>query len=245
MRSILLTAVLAGVLALQSCSVPHMAVEPTFKQQAQELPVEGRKTFKPNGNFSIGDYTVGHVQRGWKNSSGFNLLGYENIKEKQRHEFSVRSAQGAEWYVFGASRLHEKNLKSDNGISIRLSPNLEYYASYFTSPESGQWRLLTADPGHYQDRQRFEGELSNGSKVYTVAPVYKFEGKSLPLPDIVGYEFRAGDQVLGAVQVLNDGKVWLQPNLPGDTRMVLASAMASLLLYEKLHDSNTSLEPNP
>ncbi|TPE45383.1 hypothetical protein [Pontibacter mangrovi] len=244
MRNTLLTAVLAGVLALQGCSVPHMALESAFKQEAQELPVEGRKVLKPNGKFTIGDYTVANVHRGWKNSGGFNLFGYENIKAKQQHEFSLMSAQGTEWYVFGASRLHEKNLKSSNGISIRLSPNLEYYASYFTSPESGQWHLLTSDPGHYQDRQRFEGELSNGSTVYTVAPVYKFEGKSMPLPDIVGYEFKAGKELLGAVQVLNNGKVWLQPNLPDDTRMVLASAMASLLLYEKLHNSNSSLEPN-
>ncbi|PTX22620.1 hypothetical protein C8N40_101446 [Pontibacter mucosus] len=244
MKKGLRTAVLAGLLALQACSMPHMAVEPTFKEQAQELPVEGRKTFKPNGSFAIGNYTVGNVHRGWRNSGGFNLFGYENVKSKQQHEFSLRSAQGTEWYVFGASRLHEKNLKSNNGISIRLSPNLEYYASYFTSPESGQWHLLTADPGHYQDRQRFEGELSNGSTIYAVVPVYKFEGKSMPLPDMVGYEFKAGDQVLGAVQVLNNGKVWLQPDLSDDTRMVLASAMASLLLYEKLHDASTSLEPN-
>ncbi|CAM3558855.1 hypothetical protein POKO110462_09175 [Pontibacter korlensis] len=240
-----MAAVLPGVLALQSCSVPNMAVDSTFKQQAQELPVEGRKTFKPNGNFLIGDYTVANVQRGWKNGGDFNLFGYENVKSKQQHELSLQSAEGREWYIFGASRLHEKNLKSNNGFTIRLSPNLEYYASYFTSPESGQWHLLTADPGHYQDRERFEGELSNGSTVYTVSPVYKFEGKGLPLPDIVGYEVKAGNELLGAVQVLNNGKVWLQPNLTNDTRMVLASAMASLLLYEKLHDSNLSLEPNP
>ncbi|MCX2741948.1 hypothetical protein [Pontibacter anaerobius] len=242
MKKGLLAAVLAGVLALQGCSVPHMAMESSFRQQAQELPVEGRKVLKPNGNFLIGGYTVANVHRGWKNSGGFNLFGYEYVKSRQRHEFSLMSAQGTTWYVFGASRLHEKNLKSNNGISIRLSPNLEYYASYFTSPESGQWHLLTADPGHYQDRRRFEGELSNGSTVYTVAPVYKFEGKTLPLPDIVGYEFKNGTEVLGAVQVLNNGKVWLQPNLTEDTRMVLASTIASLLLYEKLHDTNTSLE---
>ncbi len=235
---------LAALLAVQACSVPQMAVEPTFKQQAQELPIEGRKTFQPNGNFSIGGYTVANVHKGWKRSGGFNLLGYQNLKSGQQYEFSLRNGQGREWYVFGASRLHEKNLASSNGISIRMAPNLEYYTSHFTSPESGQWHLLTADPGHYQDRKRFEGELSNGSTTYTVSPVYKVEGKGLPLPDIVGYEFKSGTEVLGAVQVLNNGKVWLQPNLSADTRMVLASAMASLLLYDKLYSSDTGIEPN-
>ncbi|GAB3824070.1 hypothetical protein GCM10028895_31850 [Pontibacter rugosus] len=219
-----------------------MAVEPNFKQQAQELPVEGRKTLKPNGNFRIGDYTVANVHKGWNNSGGFDILGYENVKSKQQYEFNLQSSQGSEWYVFGASKLHEKNLKSTNGSSIRLSPNLEYYSSHFTSPESGQWHLITADPGYYQDRKRFDGALSNGSTIYTVSPVYKFEGKNLPLPDVVGYEFKSGDKVLGAVQVLNNGKAWVQPNLSTDTRMVLTSAMASLLLYEKLQESNTSVE---
>ncbi|GHA66081.1 hypothetical protein [Pontibacter akesuensis] len=241
MKNLLAAAVLAGVLALQGCTVPQMAVEPGFKSQAQELPVEGRKTFKPNGNFSIGDFTVANVHRGWKRSGGFAILGYENLKSQQQYEFSLQNGQGQEWYVFGASRLHEKNLTSNNGISIRLSPNLEYYTSHFTSPESGQWTLLTADPGHYTDRKRFDGELTNGRTRYTVSPVYKFEGKGLPLPDLAGYEFKAGEEVLGAVQVLNNGKVWLKTNLPEDTRMVLTSAMASLLLYEKLQDSNTTL----
>lgn len=230
---------------MQACTVPQMAVSPTLKQQAQELPVEGRKTFKPNGSFKIGEYAVANVYRGWRRSGGFNILGYENLKARQKYEFSLQNGQGDEWYVFGASRIHEKNLTSSNGISIRLAPNLEYYTSHFTSPESGQWHLLIADPGHYQDRKRFDGELTNGSTSYTITPVYNFEGKGLPLPDIVGYEFKAGDKVQAAVQVLNNGKVWLQPTLSSDERMVFTSAMASLLLYDKLYQTRDAGELNP
>ena len=222
---------------LPSCSVPPMAVEPSFKQQAEELPVEGRKVFKPNGSFTIGDYTVTNVSRGWRNMSGFSIFSYHNIKARQQYQFSLQNGQGGEWYVFGASKLQDKSLRSDTGLTIQVAPNREYYASHFTSPESGQWHLLTVDPGHYLERKKFEGEVSNGTTTYKVAPVYKFEGKSLPVSDIIGYEFLNGEEVVGAVQVVNNGKVWMRPDLTSDTRMVLASAMASLLLYEKLNES--------
>lgn len=50
---------------------------------------------------------------------------------------------------------------------------------------------------------------------------------------------------LGVVQVLNNGHVWLKPNQSPNNRMVLASAMATFLLYNKLYDATTSIEPNP
>lgn len=199
--------------------------------------MEGRKAFKPNGSFTIGGYTVANVNRGWKNAGGFSILGYESIKQSQRYEFSLQSPAGSQWFVFGASRLQEKNLRSDKGITLAVGKNLEYFSSHFTSPESGQWRLLTVDPGQYLMRKKFEGELSNGIDLYKVVPVYKLEDAKLPSADIVGYEFRKGDVRMAAVQVINKGKVWLAPDLGNDTRLVLLSAAASLLLYDQLHDT--------
>ena len=242
MKKYLSFAVVALMLSLSACSVPHMALESNFKSQAQEMPVEGRKIFKPNGNFKIGDYTVANVHRGWRNMGGFSIFSYNNIKARQQHQFSLQHEQGQEWYVFGASKLQEKSLKSNTGLTIRIAPNLEYYASQFTSPESGQWHLLTVDPGDYIRRKKFEGELSNGKTTFTIAPVYKFEGKGLPMSDIIGYEFKNGDETVAAVQVVNNGKVWMKPEADADTRMVLASAMASLLLYEKLNESTENFE---
>lgn len=244
MKKYILVALLAGTLVLPACSVPQMAVESDFKEKAEELPVEGRKTFKPGGNFTIGKYTVANVDRGWKNIGGFSIFSYNNIKAQQQYQFSLQNGQGSEWYVFGASKLREKSFKSNTGVTIDVAPNMEYYASHFTSPESGQWHLLTVDPGNYLEREKFEGEVSNGKITYKVTPVYKFEGKTLPMTDIIGYEFKDGDEVAGAVQVINGGHVWLRPGLSADTQMVLASAMASLLLYEKLNESVESFELN-
>lgn len=228
------------MLALASCTTPQMAVAPDFQKNAEELPVEGRKFLKPNGDFQIGNYTVANIHRGWRSMGGFSIFSYNNIRAKQQYEFSLQDGKGSEWYVFGASRLKDKSLRSDTGVTIDVGPNMEYYASHFTSPESGQWHLLTIDPGQYLERKKFKGELSNRSTTYTIWPIYKLEGKSLPMPDVIGYEFKDGDNVVGAVQVMNNGKAWVSPQLSPDTRMVLASGMASLLLYEKLNEATES-----
>jgi hypothetical protein len=221
-----------------------MAVEPIFKNQAQEIPITGRKTFKPNGSFRIGDYEVQHVKRGWRRTSGFSIFIYENIKASQRYEFSLQPPAGSEWNIFAAARLQQKSLNTKNGITITLSPNYEYFGSHFSSPESGNWHLLTVDPGNYQLRKKFEGELSNGKQYFKVVPVYHFEGHKIPSGDILGYEFWQDTTRLASVQVINNGKAWIKPGLPADTHMVLTSAMASLLLYDKLNDPSNPLALN-
>jgi len=244
MKKHLLAASLACALALTNCTVPQMAVAPEFQQNAEVLPVTGRKVLKPNGDFQIGHYTVANVHRGWRNMSGFSIFSYNNIQAKQQYEFSLQDGKGSEWYVFGASKIKDKSLRSNTGVTLDVAPNIEYYASHFTSPESGQWHLLTLDPDQYLERKKFEGELTNRRTTYTIAPVYTFAGKGLPMPYVIGYEFKDGDKVVGAVQVINNGNVWVSPQLTPDARMVLTSGMASLLLYEKLNEAVENFEFN-
>ncbi|MBB6613124.1 hypothetical protein H7F15_18940 [Pontibacter sp. Tf4] len=237
MKKPLIITMLAVTATLSACTVPQMALQSDFKQQAEELPVEGRKMLKPNGDFTIGTYTVTNVKRGWVQKSGTNIFGYNENEATQKYQLSLRNSQGQEWSMISGSYLGIKSWEDGKGLTIELSPNMEYYVSKITSPEGEEWRLITVDPRHYFKRKEFFGELSNGTTTFKIDPVYKFEGKGLPLSEIVGYEFRDSGSVVGAVQVINGGKVWLNPDLQSDTRTVIASAMASFLLYNKLEES--------
>ncbi|MEJ8758474.1 hypothetical protein WG947_15780 [Pontibacter sp. H259] len=237
MKKYLLVALLAGVSIFTSCTVAQMAVTPDFMEQAEELPIEGRSMVKPNGSFTIGNYTVANRKRGWVQKSGFSIFGYHDQEATQKHHFSLQNAQGNIWYIFAASYLGITSLQDGKGLTIELSPNMEYYASQFTSPQSGTWRLVTIDPRHYFERKKFTGELSNGTNTFKIEPVYSFKGSKFPTSDVLGYEFKDATGVVGAVQVINNGKVWIKPGLDADTHMVLTSAMASLLLYEKLEQT--------
>lgn len=148
MKKYLYLAAVLGVISLAGCTVPPMALDSSFKEQAEELPIAGRKVFKPNGNFTIGSYVVSDIRRGWRKSSGFSLFIYDNIKSNQQYELSVQDDAGHKWYIYAAANLEERSINFD-GWDFDVSPNVEYYASYFTSPESNAWRFITADPGHY------------------------------------------------------------------------------------------------
>ncbi|NEM96505.1 hypothetical protein [Pontibacter burrus] len=237
MKKHLIIASLAVATTLSACTVPQMAVESSFKQQAEELPIAGRNMFKPNGSFTIGNYTVVNVKRGWVQKSSTNIFGYNENEARQKYQLTLQNEQGQQWSVASASYLGIKSWEDGNGLTIELSPNMEYYASQIISPDGEEWRVLTIDPRHYFKRKDFVGELTNGSTTFKLEPVYKFEGKSLPLSEIVGYAFRDANGMVGAVQVINGGKVWLKPDLQADTRAVVASAMASFLLYNKIEES--------
>jgi len=241
MKKYLLIAAIAGTNTFTGCTLPPIVLESSFKQEAEELPIEGRKFFKPNGRFMIGSYLVTDIKRGWRKSSGFSLFIYEKVKASQQYQLSVQDNTGQKWNIYAAADLQEKSLNM-GGWKFDVAPNLEYYASYFTSPESNAWRFITADPGHYMARKDFRGELSNAEMTFKVIPVYKFEGNNFPASDIIGYEFLLDDEAQAAVQVLNGGKVWMKPGLSSDLKMVIASAAASLLLYEKLKDAEGDIE---
>jgi hypothetical protein len=56
-------------------------------------------------------------------------------------------------------------------------------------------------------------------------------------PDmIVGYEIHDEEAVIGAVETINRGRVWIAPSLSPIDRDRVAAVVATLLLYRPLHD---------
>jgi hypothetical protein len=52
----------------------------------------------------------------------------------------------------------------------------------------------------------------------------------------LGYEFVYKDQAIGAVETINNGKVWFKNDLQDDLKLVLASLSSSLLLRTSLEE---------
>jgi hypothetical protein len=76
------------------------------------------------------------------------------------------------------------------------------------------------------------GEIG-GENPWTIRSVLVTEGSPISSSEPLGYEILRGGEVIGAVEVINRGRVWMVPSLdPGDQQRVAAAAAALLLFRD-------------
>lgn len=77
----------------------------------------------------------------------------------------------------------------------------------------------------------FRGELRgvNGGPAFEVRSIHRVTGSSIPSGEPFGYEILSDGRRVAAVETINRGRVWIDPNAPN--RDVLAGTAAALLLF--------------
>ncbi|MFC6996286.1 hypothetical protein [Rufibacter roseus] len=245
--TIALLAVSIGGTLLSSCKVADMHQDAALAKTASEVPVVGRKALRPNKDFQLGAYAVTNIRRSWTRTSGFSFFQVEGSRKSQRYEFVLRDSAGLETYVTAEAGVSSQSIPLGKVFSIELGgENREVFVSSIQAGSSGAWQLITKDPGNDILFKDFSGVLQNGATQIRVEPVYQYQnsyrGSST---EILGYEFKSGVELLGAVQVSGRGKLWLKNELTSEQRKVLSAASASLLLYRKLNQQNGAEPQNP
>ena len=78
------------------------------------------------------------------------------------------------------------------------------------------------------------GRMYYGAVALDLVPSQRAEGARLDGREPLGYELRVDDLLVGAVQTMNAGAVWIDRNAPAPLQESAAVAAATLLLYEEL-----------
>jgi hypothetical protein len=65
----------------------------------------------------------------------------------------------------------------------------------------------------------------------TVSSIHRAAGSVIGSPEPFGYEIRSGERVVGIVETVNRGRVWIDPELDRAEQDKLAAAAAALLLF--------------
>lgn len=78
-----------------------------------------------------------------------------------------------------------------------------------------------------------DGDAEFAGVVWRVNEVYRMEGgRSSSLAPLSGFEIRRDGEVIGAVEVINAGRVWVTPSLPRLEQDRVAVIAMSLLLFD-------------
>lgn len=227
-----LASALLAVLALGACTPAAMRLDPSFARQHPAMTVEGRQGWQIGQTLRYGAYRTGEVRRGWTVSYRIPfVLRFQGSGERFAFEQYDAADRRADVFLVGRLADHELPLLDD---FFALSVVDEEALSGSIVTETGVWDLLVYRPGGDIRGGRAEGFVRGGGSVVTIHEVTEFADSPLPSDTPLGYEFRIGDSVVGAVEVIDDGRVWLDESLDPERRLVLAAVASALLLRSDL-----------
>lgn len=217
------------------CTMARMAVPPDLPASASAMPVEGKKTFSFDESFHFGTYRVEEVRRGWTRTTAWRFIGFESGKSKQTYEFILRAAGNESWTAHCATGVRWKEMEFENFLDTGGSLTWPFksktvFACTFEK-QGKSWKLAM---GQELNDSVLNGILTDGSTVVTVEGIRALAGSSIPLGEPSGFLFRGPEGLLGAVEVINSGTVWIAGEASPEARSALACASSSLLLYRAL-----------
>ena len=234
-----LSVCIGSLLGLVACSTAKMACPPELSASAVEMIVTGRQGFGLSESFKFGPYQVMDVHRGWRVTTAWGIFGYGSSKSEQPFEFKVHNHGKAAWQAHCAvgvrwTEMELNNFMDTGGILEWGLTSHALFTSEFLQPDKEKpWKMVMKQ--ETQDRV-MDGLLGDGDIRISVKGTRKLAGSTWPLTEATGYLFYRDQDLVGAVDVLNQGAVWIEKDLPDPMRSVLAAAASALLLYRDLRD---------
>lgn len=216
--------------ALPACQMARMELPETLAT-AERMPVEGRQGLQWRQRVRFGPYDVHQLRRSW--TRGRDRGGPDAVQRDRRQEYSftLREAGADRWTVSCLSSLRTLSIDVHT-VEIRPEDESALYCNLQSLEDPDEaWELELQE----RHERPLTGTLSRGAERLQVVGTNRAE-RSLPLGSTTGYELREAGQVIGAVEVINNGAVWLPGGLEPERRTVLSAASAALLLLEELRE---------
>lgn len=206
----------------------------------ERMEVEGRGGWRGSQGARFGAWAAEDVERSWTKGSGWRVgIGpVSGGSDRAAQEYSFRFVEeGAELgrvlcetrgsRSSAAGRVVGVDIAAEEALECRPAPADVTVAGAGTGAEPAWDLVLSAR----RDRH-LEGFLRIGQARYPVVSTGPGGGMAPAVP--YGFEIRSEGRVVAAVETVNDGAVWLAPELTGETRTTFAAAAAALLLFERV-----------
>jgi hypothetical protein len=229
-----LMVMMMGILWI-GCRTARFDVPSDLASQAPEWTVEGRQRFSFKEAISFGPFRTTDVDRSWTETTSWGAGWFSSSKAKQTYEFLLQETGGPVWEAQCATGVSRQDMRFDEvlggELEVELQANVYFACSFCQKGEKNVWRLAMSQP---TSEMVLNGVLTDRKTRIQVQGSQKLQGSPIPIPDPSGYTFVLDGTLVGAVEVINKGAVWLRPTVDPEIRSVLATASTALLLYKNI-----------
>ncbi|MFZ5586271.1 MAG: hypothetical protein ACOZHQ_10110 [Thermodesulfobacteriota bacterium] len=236
---VLLAPMLVCAALMIGCTAARMEVAPPLRASTVEMPVTGREVMGLDRAIAFGPYRTVGVQRSWTSTSvlgaAWGNVDYSQLQAGQRYQFNLVSPGAAPLMCqcsVGASQQWLDVFMGRGGeLNLRLAGQDSLACALAPADGGPPWRLVLGRGG---SAAVFTGVLTSQQKAFELRGSQRLAGTSIPLGEATGYEFLHAGRPVAAVEVLNDGAVFLPPGPPDDDSRALAAAAAAILLHMEI-----------
>lgn len=224
------------IIALFGCKTPQMVVSPTLNNDSETLSVKGRQGFQIGRSLTFGEYGTSKVKQGWV--KGYDIpffVRFQGMKEKLSFQQFNESGQIAEVYSVAKFRSAELSFVKDY-FDIILKEKNHFAGTVILNGGQDVWEFLLYNPDGDLLKGAKAGFIQKNQEIIEVKGVTQLENGNNFSANFLGYEFNHKGNAIGAVETVNNGKVWFKNDLPDDLKLVLASLSSSLLLRTNLEE---------
>lgn len=219
-----------------ACTTPQMQIAPDLNRGVSPLEVKGRQGWLVSQQLAFGPYHSDIVNRGWTFSYDLPfLVQFEGAREKL--SFTLYGEPGQRADVACLGRLTQQDLLLlSKWFEVELSRKNAFSGTVLLN-ETKNWEfLLTDTDGLFPGNNTAGVARDNQGHTLVIEPVRRLSnGQRALLEEPLGYEFRNGNQVVGAVETVDNGRVWIASSLESDQRLAVAALAAALLLRSDLN----------
>jgi hypothetical protein len=234
--------------ATAACSAGKVTIPvSTTLASVAPLEVQGRQGWQFRPTYRFGDFAAINIRKGWVSTSGWGVPVYggkfSQTKTRNKSSFRLQPAGSAtSWQVRSAYFALDRSVVLPGLDLFALTLDYEeVYSSSIESPGQRTWQLVMKREQGFGELKPIAGVLTDGESTLQVRAVHQLMRKdgrpmNFPAPVAFGYEFvQANGNVVGAVEVINKGRVWLAPELSAGLQGPVAAAATALMLVP---DSN-------
>lgn len=238
-RRLLAPALLLSLL-LSACQTPNLVLSEPLQRDTEVMEASGRQGWQLNQVIRFGDYSTSPAHRGWMKRQTLGFI-VKMERAEQKLSFVQYGPGGRAAEVYAASRLRSTELELLKGF---LSYTPEYQNAFVGTvvPLSGgaSWDFLIDDPegGTFRPMDGL-AQTEDGRLRVQITPLRRIEGQAkwMPAIDNQGFEFRVDGRPVGAVSLLNEGRVWMHQDATPEVRQLMASLSSALMLRHSLTQS--------
>jgi hypothetical protein len=218
------------LLSLTACKDFSIKIDQDLRAESQMMPVKGRQGLRIRQKVSFGEFQTTRIRRGW--TSKYNIpfvVRFEGAREKL--SFTQIDDKGNEAVVSAVGKFRSTELPILGGYFGIPLKYKHYFAGNIYLPKSGaMFAFVVYNPEANFRLLPTTGFLKGETMEIDIRGVTQLEEGRIWNIDNLGFEFHQYNHAVGAVQIMNNGKVWLRKGLSDEHRLVLASLSTALMI---------------
>jgi hypothetical protein len=226
---------LTGAILTAGCQMARMSVPPNLAAEAREMACRGRQGFKFNEAFTFDPFKVIDVRRSWTTIREWDDRWLNSAKARQKYEFTTLEDGAQLWDGRCAVGAEVTNLEFydflGNDLQIEMSGIQSLLGMLKERGAKKPWKLAL---GQSTGERSLSGILEKDDIRILIQGSHGLAQTPLQIYEPSGYILTLKGEAIAAVEVINNGAVWIHPGVTPEMRGVLAAAAAALLLHQDL-----------